>query len=636
MSIQTRLLVYFGMVAAMSAGGFVVLWLYGLPILGIEGLYAHEYRLSISAVEALADKERVTFERWMTSRRDEVRLLARNESFSASIRTLRSTSGPKSFAQRELLARQLSAIKEANQGAYNYLYVSDAKTGELYAASEPEWGLGPAEHATLLKDVAKAGPARQLVSVVAEAHGSSMLVAGQILGFDSEGVPTGEQQGILVASVALATPLRRDEPSLFQSLGESGAALLVDSQGVILHQSWFSGSRQNLAYVANAAVNGSPAVKLLSPPVPDDAKSRAGTEVIAVFRPLSVDASDGLSLVIIRGTNEALALIRANFIKMAGLGSLVFLLSMGLIIFAARRITAVEAEIRVLNAHLEERVEERTHELEAANSSLVSTLDHLESARDELVRSEKLASLGSLVAGVAHELNTPIGNAVLIASSLSDATEGLKSSAASGLSRKVLMTYIDDSVRGFAMLNLSLHRAAELIVAFKQLAVDRSSDKRREFALAEVMDEVLLAVGPVLKHTEHHIEVDIPSDLRMEGPPGPLSQILINLVNNSLLHGFEGIKSGLIKIQAVVTAGSSVNLIFSDNGVGMTAEIVKKVFDPFFSTKFGRGGSGMGMHIVYSLVTKSFGGKIDVESTPGGGTTWRLVLPLIAPQPVEG
>jgi len=633
-SIQARLLTYFGMVAAMSAGGFVVLWLYGLPIMGIEGLYSQEYRRSISVVESLADKEREGFESWLGGRRDELRLLGQNESFSASVRGLRSIQGPKSFAQRELLARQLAAIKDVNPGSYNYLYVNDLKTGELLAASEPEWGLGPVEHAALLDEAARSNMT-QLSSVISEAYGPSIVIANKIFGFDEDGSREGEQQAVLVASVSVAASLRRDASSIRQVLGETGAALIVDANGGILYKTAVAGNRLNLDYVVKASTPGTPATMLLSPPDKDGVLADAEGEVIAVFRPLNTGGAAGLTLAMIRGTNEALALIRSNFIKMAGLGALVFMLSMALIVFAARRITAAEAQIRALNVHLEDRVEERTHELELANDNLVATLDNLESARDELVRREKLASLGALVAGVAHELNTPIGNAVLVASSLSDAAEGLKNAAATGLSRKALTAYIDDTLRGFAMLNMSLHRAGELIIGFKQLAVDRSSDKRREFSPAEIMDEVLLAVGPALKHTAHHIEVDISRAIRMDGPPGPLSQILVNLINNSLLHGFEGIKSGIIRVHVVPVSDDGLMLTFSDNGVGMSPDVVRHVFDPFFSTKFGHGGSGIGMHIVYSLVTNAFGGKIDVESTPGGGTTWRLALPLVAPVPAE-
>jgi signal transduction histidine kinase len=624
MSIRTRLLAYFGLMVAFGAVSFVVLWLYGVPALGVEGVDSREYRRAIIAVEALADKERDSFERWFGERRRELQIVSATEDVAITVTALGSGRTPRRELQilRKRLERLLTMVKEANPGAYNYLYVLEPASGRLLAASESASAKVAAEHQLLLREAAQPGLA-ELVSIINESDGPAVLVTRQIAGIDEESAPSGTLPGLLVASVALGAPLQNDETSMRQTLGSFGAALLIDRNHKVLFTSAATTQSQDAGFVAEYAVSGTEGVKLLTIP--------GGDELIAVFRHLHLGASDGLSLVMTRGTDEVLAASRASFIRLVGLGALMFLCAMGLVVFAANRLAASEARIRELNSHLEDRVEERTHELGVANEHLRETLEHLESTRDGLVRSEKLAALGALVAGVAHELNTPIGNALLVATSLQAEAESFTSTVSKPLTRVALDHHLETEAAGADMLVSNLERAAELVRGFKQLAADQTSEQRRRFVLAEAVEEVMLAMRPALKRTAFEVSVDVPPDLDMDSYPGPLTQILINFMNNALLHAFEGRDEGRMTLAIRAAPGERVEIVFSDNGCGMSAEVVTHVFDPFFTTKLGHGGSGLGMHMAFNSVTKILGGTIDVDSAPGQGTRWKLSLPRVGP-----
>jgi C4-dicarboxylate-specific signal transduction histidine kinase len=300
-------------------------------------------------------------------------------------------------------------------------------------------------------------------------------------------------------------------------------------------------------------------------------------------------------------------------------------------IYTSRQIARAEQTNNKLKDELEQRVKERTQALEQSNLNLSQTLRHLEGAKDELVRNEKLVSLGSLVAGIAHELNTPIGIAVLTASTLHDEAKEFKQVMEQGISRSALKHYVDHNIEGMSLISGNLGRAAHLIGSFKELSVDQTSERRRNFSLGEVVDEIVLSLGPSLKSTSHRIAIEIPRDITMDGYPGPLGQICINLINNALIHGLDEKINGIILIQAHEIDHEYVQLSLSDNGKGMSKEVAHHVFDPFFSTKMGQGGSGLGMHIVYSIITKYFGGKIHLETELGQGSRWILTLKKSAP-----
>ncbi|MDO9193100.1 MAG: ATP-binding protein, partial [Undibacterium sp.] len=274
---------------------------------------------------------------------------------------------------------------------------------------------------------------------------------------------------------------------------------------------------------------------------------------------------------------------------------------------------AIEQQIRELNAQLEQRVSSRTHRLEQSNAELAEALTSLKKMQSELIRSEKLASLGSLVAGIAHELNTPIGNAVTIASTMQDEARRLQSDVQDGkLKRASFDRFLSQLSFGTDVLLRSLVRAGDLIRSFKNVAVDQSSDMRRQFDLRQMLDEIVLTNAPLFRKTAYAMEADIDEGIVMDSFPGALGQVVTNLIVNSVTHGFDGRNDGKMRMKASRAMGDTVVISFEDDGVGISEANLKKVFDPFFTTKFGQGGSGLGMHIVYNLVTEVLGGSIDI------------------------
>lgn len=285
-------------------------------------------------------------------------------------------------------------------------------------------------------------------------------------------------------------------------------------------------------------------------------------------------------------------------------------------------------EVRDLNENLEARVAQRTHELEQA-------LEVVRQSQEQLARSEAQATLSTLIASVSHEMGTPLGNAGMLAGTLWDQTQDFQRAAQTGtLTRSGLNQYLAQMAEGTELLRNNLARAVELLEDFHQVATDQASEQRRTFDLAEVVSEVLHTLSPSLKRYPHRIQVEIPPGIAMDSHPGALGQILINLVNNAYLHAFEGRSQGELTLRAQAQ-GDCVTITVADNGVGMPQERMDKMFQPFFSTKIGQGGTGLGMAIVQNLVTKSLGGHITVQSTVGEGTQFHIVLPRQAPQPTS-
>jgi len=308
--------------------------------------------------------------------------------------------------------------------------------------------------------------------------------------------------------------------------------------------------------------------------------------------------------------------------------------------------TRREAELSRHREHLEELVDLRTAEvtgakerteqanlaLSLANQELASALNNLSITQEELVRRDKLAALGSMVAGVAHELNTPIGNSLVVASTLADQTRILVNSYTTGIKRSILESYMNDATGACDILERSLHRAADLVSSFKQVAVDQASSQRRLFRLDEYIEEVLLTLRISFKQTAFVVESHIQQGLGMDSYPGPLGQVVTNLVNNALIHGFEGRDTGTILISAQESSTGWIELIVKDDGIGIQTDNQKRIYDPFFTTKRNVGGTGLGLHITHNIVTGILGGRIRFQSEVGLGTTFFLSLPLTAPQ----
>lgn len=292
---------------------------------------------------------------------------------------------------------------------------------------------------------------------------------------------------------------------------------------------------------------------------------------------------------------------------------------------------AADIQLHELNQTLETRVQQRTQNLEQANEELATALDKLQRTQEVLVRSEKLAALGALVAGVAHELNTPLGNALMMATTLDDRVRDLEQQLDAGLRRSEFNNYIRDARSANQVIVRNLERAAGLVRSFKQVAIDRTSSQRRRFRLRDVVDETLLTLSPAIARAGHQLSSLIDEELMLESYPGPLGQVLDNLISNALLHAFLPEQVGRIELVAQPGAPGEVRITVSDNGSGIADAHLSRVFDPFFTTRLGHGGSGLGLNIVHNLVTGLLGGRIDVGNAEGGGARFDVTLPLEAP-----
>jgi signal transduction histidine kinase len=286
------------------------------------------------------------------------------------------------------------------------------------------------------------------------------------------------------------------------------------------------------------------------------------------------------------------------------------------------------AALEEANRELERRVEERTAALSGANRELGEALDTLRRAQGQLVEQEKMAALGGLVAGVAHEINTPVGVGVTAASHLETCTREFSARASAGrLTRGDLNEFIEVARESADLILRNLLRADKLIRSFKQVAVDQSNEERRQIDLAEYVDEILTAWQPQLRRTALRVECEIPPRLCIETYPGAVYQVISNLIQNALTHAFDdGQQAGRIRIRAR-PEGEQLCLDVSDDGVGMEESVRQRVFDPFFTTRRGRGGSGLGLHIVYNLVTQVLGGSIECLASPGAGVRFVIRLP---------
>lgn len=249
-----------------------------------------------------------------------------------------------------------------------------------------------------------------------------------------------------------------------------------------------------------------------------------------------------------------------------------------------------------------------------------------------LVESEKLASLGGLVAGVAHEINTPVGISLTAASHLAAVTHQIHDEVEAGSIKKSdFQNYLSTALESCDLILSNAERAANLIHSFKQVAVDQTSEARRDFQLQDYLQEIITSLRPKFKRTQISIEVECESDLLMDSYPGALSQVVTNLLVNAVTHAFDEGQDGMISIQAHRLEEGMLSLSVSDNGKGIAPEHLGKIFQPFFTTRRGSGGSGLGLHIVYNIVRQRLGGTIDVSSEIGKGTTFSIRLPCVAP-----
>ncbi|MEO3876947.1 sensor histidine kinase [Rheinheimera fenheensis] len=287
-------------------------------------------------------------------------------------------------------------------------------------------------------------------------------------------------------------------------------------------------------------------------------------------------------------------------------------------------------ELEVKQQSLREEIERRRHTedaLRTKQSELEKIVDDLKQAQDRLVQSEKMAALGGLVAGITHEVNTPVGIGVTATSFLAEKLQTLEQAyKEKTLTPKTLEHFIEEATQGTELLQSNLVRASELIASFKQIAVDQTSEAVRTINLSEYLHEVIRSLQPNFKKTHHQVEVNCPDNIMLSCPAGAISQIFTNLLMNSLIHGFEDMDNGLIRI-TVLDEDENVDIKYSDNGKGLAQEQLEKLFHPFFTTKRDQGGSGLGTHITYNLVRQTLGGSISVSSEPGKGLHYHICFP---------
>lgn len=288
---------------------------------------------------------------------------------------------------------------------------------------------------------------------------------------------------------------------------------------------------------------------------------------------------------------------------------------------------AGQAVIAVENTRLFAEVEARTRQLS-------QSLEELRAAQDSLVQTEKLAALGRLVAGVAHELNTPVGTSLTVASAFINKADRFEAEVASGMRRSTLTEFIATSREAASQIMINLNHAIDLIQSFKQVAADRNVSDRRSFDLGEVTEQVVKGLRFGLRRNLV-VNVECEPALAMNSYPGPYGQVLTNLVHNSAVHAYPDGTRGSVHISAHASGKHNVEVLFSDDGCGMSPEVKRQIFDPFFTTRRDQGSTGLGLHIVHNIVTNRLGGRINLESRPGAGTKVRIVVPREAPYAAE-
>ncbi|MGB3639898.1 MAG: AAA family ATPase, partial [Rivularia sp. (in: cyanobacteria)] len=284
-----------------------------------------------------------------------------------------------------------------------------------------------------------------------------------------------------------------------------------------------------------------------------------------------------------------------------------------------------QAAISIKNATLyntlEQKVKERTQQLSQA-------LENLQAAQKQLVESEKMAALGSLVAGVAHEINTPVGTSITAASTLKDETTTFNNAVEEGkLKRSSLNNYLEVALVSTDLILNNLNRASDLIQSFKQVAVDSSHLEKRQFAIVPYIEEILNSLAPKFKHTALTLTVESETNIKIDTYPGAIAQIVTNLVMNSLNHAYQPAEKGQLRFQ-ITQQQDKVIIEYSDDGCGIPPENLTKIFEPFFTTARNQGGTGLGLHIVYNLVTQKLQGIINVKSEVNLGTIFIIALPL--------
>ena len=290
----------------------------------------------------------------------------------------------------------------------------------------------------------------------------------------------------------------------------------------------------------------------------------------------------------------------------------------------------VKARVRTHLAlkQMREEMQDKNFLLKNQVDEIKEKTERLDQSRKRLVQSEKMASLGQLVAGVAHEINTPVGIGITVSSHLIDQTrEIIAAFDKNKMTKSALTQYFGKTLETSELIFTHLVQAGDLVRSFKMISADQTVHERRSFMLKTYLDDIIVSLRPKLKKELHQVTVNCREDIEINSYPGALAQIITNLIINSLLHAYSEGEKGNIRINAS-TEGTDVILEYGDDGKGISSENIDKIFDPFFTTKRGKGGTGLGLHIIYNTVTEILKGSITCESTLGKGTRFSIKLPI--------
>ncbi|MBK6907154.1 MAG: response regulator [Rhodocyclaceae bacterium] len=578
MRIHRQLLVYFGVLSATLFALFFALWFYGIPALGIKGVFELEYKRSIVAVEALTDRERTILERSILERRRELAQIAGNESFSAWVSKAAglATKGTTLPSAPPALNRWLQRSFESNPGAFSYLYVTHPDGERLLSATDSSRLQVPQEHRAMLAQAVQPGLA-EFVYVVEESAGVwSVVITQQVPVLDNEGSPTGELNGILVASMPIR--MNADSNELFPYLGESGSLALLDRERRRLVSVATTSGGFDTAYATYVAF-GSDGVNII--------RGADGKEMLLAFRHVNLGAADGLSLVAVRSTDEAMTSIRQSVARFVALVGFFFLSGMLLVWFAATRMRQQD--------------------------------DRLIAAKDAAEASSRAKS--DFLATMSHEIRTPmngiLGMLKLLQHTELSAQQRDYTAKAEGAT-KALLGIIND------------------ILDFSKVEAGKLDLESHPFALSDLLRDlsVVLAANQGEKPVELLYDIDPTVPARLVGDDMRLRQVLLNLAGNALKFTEQGevvIALKMLSPAADATGPACVEFSVTDSGIGIPADKMRYIFEGFSqaesSTTRRFGGTGLGLAISKRFVAL-MGGELQVHSAPGKGSRFFFTLSL--------
>lgn len=655
-----------------------VIPLAGLSLLNLRNFEVALTRTVIADVASIADKKADQIDTYVNERRMDMRLLSHFPDIQNIFTSLQAgySAGIGSAAYQQAAAQAQALLGElaTGYGYYDMLFVNAA--GNIIFSLRKEADFNTNLHTGPYHDTVLAQGFQQsmtLLSTEFSAFGAYAPSGNKVAAFITTPLlDNGLPVGVLAAQMNLEVlqPVLEDRTGL----GETGEAISAQQmQDVITYTS-------HLHHLGNVELPNRIPVEKAAAPMQHALRGErgqglsvdyAGHDVVAAWRYLpglhwgmvvKMDAKEVLAPLIqlrihtalVLGALICMAVAAAFFLGFSIINPLYHFINvineiargdlkqrvdlsrqdeLGQLAVAFNRMTD---EVQRGRDMLEQTVLVRTAELMIAKTDAESGLKNLQHAQENLVQSEKMAALGGLVAGIAHEINTPVGVILMSATYLKAETDKISSRYNQGeLSGDELEAYFDSARQSAQLMTINSQRAADLIYSFKQVAVDQAGGDRREFELKSYIEEILLSLHPKLRRTAISVTLDCPENLLVDSYPGALSQILTNLIINSLRHAYQPDQAGRLSIRVTLLADDNVRLIYSDDGQGIPSELQSKIFDPFFTTQRGNGGSGLGLHIVYNVVHQTLKGRLQMHSAHAQGTMFTLHFPRVCPQTTQ-